>query len=279
MPHKSRLWLLFFLGLLVFLGVYWHEGSVGKEPRPSSSKGHSPLTTSSHFGSSQASHLGSTSVSPTSPNPASPAFGARYQPPAPSALQVLDRPKPGDSLEKIQQYKRGLEAGLRAKDEDVSLRQPGTAPFQLLVAGEPVRLHAALNEIFVRHPDGRNEILEIPAAEDLGAWQREAAACPGEVGLVLYPPDLPRDETRALILDATMVVSAESEAEARSFAAEQGWDYLRPLGEESHLGRYLVGTPNPVVNLQALLSQKLKKPPQLPATSVKFCFHVPGLPP
>jgi len=259
----SKKWLLCLFGVLVLLGAYWLErGSASK------SKLFSPQDPSLRAGNfrpgnaSLVANSGSTSATPFSgsvANPPAPGFGSRYPAPAFSSSQVLERPKPGDSLEKILQYKRGLEAGFQPKDENISLRQPGTAPFQIMVAGEPVRLHAALNEIFIRHPDGRNEILEISVTEDLSAWQREAAGISGEVGLVLYPPDQPRDETRALILDATMVVSAESEAEARAFAAELGWNYLRPVGEESHLGRYLVGTPNPVVNLQALLSQKLQK--------------------
>lgn len=198
-------------------------------------------------------------TSSSSSNPIPSGVWQRYNPPPFSSREVLSRPRPGDSLEKIQQYKHGLESGLLPKDENVSLRQPGTAPFELMVAGEPLRLHAALNEVFVRRADGKNEILEISPVEDLGAWQRQAASLEGEVGLVLYPPDQTREDTHALILGSTLVVAAESEEQARELAAQEGWDYLRPVAGEGQLGRYLVANRNPVVNLQDLLSQKRQK--------------------
>ena len=185
-------------------------------------------------------------------------FGARHLPPPPSSIQVLDRPKPGDSLEKILQYKRGLETGFLPKDDHHSIRKPGTSPFVIMVRGEFTRYHAALDEVFLTKTDGSAEIVEVPAAQDLDSWQQEANRLGSGAELVLYPPDQPRDEAHALILGSTLIVTAESEAQAQSIAAEEGWEYMRPLGDEK-FGRYLVSTPRPTVSLQALLAQKTRK--------------------
>lgn len=196
--------------------------------------------------------------SPADGNPITKNFGAQYQAPSLSDMQVLERPKKGDSLEKILQYKRSLELGQLPRDDSISLRQPGTAPFLLAVRGEQLRYHAALNEIFIRQADGSAEIVEIPAAQDLNAWQKEAARIDPNAEMVLYPPDLPRDEANALILGSTLIVAADSEAQAQALASEEGWEYLQPL-EDEKFGRYLVSTARPTVSLQALLSQKIRQ--------------------
>lgn len=256
MIQNPRPWILVFLGVLVSAGLIW----CGREKEGQRVLGSAAPKSAIHHGGGSLKNQSSTSVAApvTVSQPFSTFSGVRYQAPAPSALQILDRPKRGDTPEKALDYKRGLEAGFLAKDDFVSIRQPGTAPFDLIVGGERRRYHVALNEVFFQKPDGTSEIVEIPAAADLRAWQEQADQIDPEAELVLYPPDQTRDEANALILGSTLIVTAETEAQAQTLAAQEGWEYLRPL-ESGALGRYLVATPQPAVSLQALLSQKIQK--------------------
>lgn len=245
---------------LVFMGIVWRISDQSSSVAKPLSSGTSADTKTPTTALIDPGHPhGSYSPSAKSPGSHSAGFGylPRYQPPPRTDLQILERPRKGDPLAKILQYKRGLEEGLQPNDEHVSLRQAGTAPFLLPVGDGLVSYHAALNEVFVRQANGTVEILEIPATSDLDSWQTEAERISPDAELVLYPPDQPRDEENALILGSTLIVEAPTEAEARGLAAEEGWDYVRPLDDEK-FGRYLVSTRNPTVSLQALLAQKTR---------------------
>jgi subtilisin-like proprotein convertase family protein len=258
MVVKTKLWLWLLAGGILAVGIFWQVRVKAEKATTTAAKHQAKENElAEDLSAKQASQGMAENATPADAKGT--VFGAQYQPPSPTSWQVLNRPGPGDSLEKILQYKRGLEAGQRPKDDDTSLRQPGTAPFDLIVGGETRRYHAALNEIFVQKPDGTAEIVEISAAPDLQAWQKEAQEVDPKAELVLYPPDQPREESQALILGSTLIVEAENEAQATALAAEEGWEYLQPVGGENSLGRYLVANSNPVVNLQALLAQKLRK--------------------
>ena len=170
----------------------------------------------------------------------------------------LSRPKPGDSLEKILDYKRQIELGSTPDDSLASRNLPGTPSFELVVGGSPVVLHAALNEVYVPQKDGQHEIIEIPAATNLDQWQSEANKISSNAEIVLYRPELPRTENNALMLGATLIVAAANEDEARALAESDGLEYIRPLGD-SLSGRYLVGASRPQVSLETLLKEKMKK--------------------
>jgi subtilisin-like proprotein convertase family protein len=172
--------------------------------------------------------------------------------PAPS------RPKLGDSLEKILDYKRQIEQGSTPDVSLASRNLPGTPPFELVVGGSPIVLHAALNEVYVPLRDGQHEIVEIAQVANLREWQKEATKISPDAEIVLYRPDLPRTENNALMLGATLIVAAANEDEARSLAESDGLEYIRPLGD-SLSGRYLVGASRPQISLETLLKEKKKK--------------------
>ncbi|NBR71579.1 MAG: hypothetical protein EBT75_05745 [Proteobacteria bacterium] len=171
---------------------------------------------------------------------------------------VLSRPKPGDSFEKILDYKRQIEKGATPDDSLASRNLPGTPPFELVVGGSPVVLQAALNEVYVPRKDGQHEIVEITPVANLQDWQKEASQISPDAEIVLYRPDLPRTENNALMLGSTLIVAAANEEEARALAESDGLEYIRPLGD-SHTGRYLVGASRPQVSLETLLQEKMKK--------------------
>jgi len=175
-----------------------------------------------------------------------------------SLVASLPRPKPGDSLEKILEYKRRIEQGSTPDDPLASRNLPGTPPFELLVGDSFVVLHAALNEVYVPRKDGQHEIVEISSATNLDQWQSEANKISPDAEIVLYRPELPRTENNALMLGATLIVAATNEAEARAVAASGGLEYIRPLGD-SLSGRYLVAAPRTQVSLETLLNEKMKK--------------------
>jgi len=175
-----------------------------------------------------------------------------------SPVPVLSRPKPGDSLEKILEYKRQIELGSTPDDSLASRNLPGTPPFELIVGGSPVVLHAALNEVYVPRKDGQHEIVEISSATNLNQWQSEASKISPDAEIVLYRPELPRTENNALMLGSTLIVAAANEDEARGLAASDGLEYIRPLGD-SLSGRYLAAASRPQVSLETLLKEKMKK--------------------
>jgi hypothetical protein len=169
---------------------------------------------------------------------------------------VLSRPKPGDSLEKILDYKREIEKGSTPDDSLASRNLPGTPPFELVVGGSPVVLQAALNEVYVPRKDGQHEIVEIAPVANLQEWQKEATQISPDAEIVLYRPYLPRTENNALMLGSTLIVAAANEDEARALAESDGLEYIRPLGD-SLSGRYLVGASRPQVSLERLLKEKI----------------------
>jgi len=126
---------------------------------------------------------------------------------------------------------------------------PCSEDFHIDCDGPNQRLHAALDEIFVPGSNGTSEILEIPAAKNLSAWQEIAAQVSPQAEIVLYPPEASRSEDNARFLGNTLLVQAGSEEEVRAEAERKKWVFLESLGEG---GPYLVQVKNPVQALQIL---------------------------
>lgn len=204
--------------------------------------------------------------------------GGGVIPHAASSSFPLTRPKEGDSLEDILKYKRRVENGEIPEDSMASRNFPATPPFEIEVGGGRVLYHAALNEVYVPNRDGKHEIIEIPPVANLVEWQQEAERISPEAEIVLYRPELPRTEANALMLGSTLILAANSEGEARTLAADQGLQFVRPLGD-SLGGRYLVSAPSPRLSLEALLELKMQKTGNLSGNYRKVLYPRASPPP
>jgi subtilisin family serine protease/subtilisin-like proprotein convertase family protein len=181
-------------------------------------------------------------------------------------LPRLARPNLQSSAEKRGRFKT-VDASGGSIAPDASILQPGTAPFLLMVHNQEVRLHAALNEVYLpaTSNQGIAEIVSIPPAEDLAAWQEAAGEISPQGQLVLYRPEEPREESQLLLLGTSLVISAETQQEAQEIMQAEGLTFVE--APEYAPGRYLAAAPNPVLSLAALRRAKL-----LPGSSIEGDF-------
>lgn len=172
---------------------------------------------------------------------------------------LVPRPSPNASLEEILDYKKQILAGGIPDHPQASKYQPATPAFELDAGGTPRRLHAALNEVFIPSYENGPEIVAVPAAPTLDAWQAAASALSPQAEIVLYDPEFPRDETQAFILGSTSFLVAADEEEARQFAASHNCSVEAVEGEADGgtATRFLMRAPSASDNLRLILQNKI----------------------
>lgn len=172
-------------------------------------------------------------------------------------LPRLPRPSAQSSAEERRRFKMA-DASTGSIAPEASILQPGTAPFILTVRNQEVRLHAALDEVYLpaTHNHGIAEIVSIPPVEDLTAWQEAASQISPEAQLVLYRPEEPREESQLLLLGTSLVISAETQQEALEIMQAEGLTFVE--APEYAPGRYLANAPSASLSLAVLRRAKCR---------------------
>ena len=248
--QKIRIQILILVCFLPIVGIFWTllgENSGKGVSQTSESCSQPPPSSHLHDGQSQDS-AGYDRKEPPASLPASA---------DPAASLTIPPPDASDAEKQIFR-KRLLRENLPPIHAHASRNFPATPAFLINADGFPAPMHAALDEVYLPDDYHAHEILTIPPMDNLEHWKKAAQAISPRAELILYSPDLPREEQHARMLGNTLILLAPSLAEAEAFANQQNWQILENLGTTS--GRLLVSVTDPVAALDAL-----RNPPATPA--------------
>lgn len=170
-------------------------------------------------------------------------------------LPRLARPGPTSSPQEKLHFKM-VDASGGSVAPDASIFQAGTSPFLLQVRGQATVMHAALDEVYLppAFNHGIAEIVQIPAVEDLAAWQEAALQVSDQAQLVLYRPEEPREDENMLLLGTSVIVEAPNPEDAQAFMASEGLAWVD--SPDYAPGRYLAAAPSPMHALRVLRRAK-----------------------